>query len=237
MTTNSSDNVSRYTTPGYFEKNPTWHVEDSPWKSKEILKIMTRNNLTPKTVCEVGCGAGEILVNLQQRMTPAVVFDGYDISPYAHQLAIKKANKNLRFHLEDITKEDVKYDLILLIDIVEHLEDPFRFLRDIKKKAPSKILRVPLDLSVQAAMRVTPIMRARALRGHLHYFNKETILATLHEVGYEVIDYFYSPGVLDLPAQNWVAALSKPIVRFAYLMNQDLTARFFGGISLMILTQ
>ena len=50
-----------YTNGYYLEKNPTWHVEDSSWKAKNIIKMMKRNNIVPKTICEVGCGAGEIL--------------------------------------------------------------------------------------------------------------------------------------------------------------------------------
>ena len=44
----------------YLEHKPTWHVEDSPWKAKQIHTILSKNNIKPNTVCEVGCGAGEI---------------------------------------------------------------------------------------------------------------------------------------------------------------------------------
>ena len=57
-----------YTAGDYLKKNPTWHVEDSLWKSKMILKMITQNDIMPKTICEVGCGAGEILKQLQLNM-------------------------------------------------------------------------------------------------------------------------------------------------------------------------
>ena len=38
-----------------------WHEEDSPWKAKNIYKILEKNNLSPKSVCEIGCGSGEVL--------------------------------------------------------------------------------------------------------------------------------------------------------------------------------
>ncbi len=43
----------------YLELNPTWHVEDSPWKAKQIFEIIHRNRLQPKSICEIGCGAGD----------------------------------------------------------------------------------------------------------------------------------------------------------------------------------
>jgi ubiquinone/menaquinone biosynthesis C-methylase UbiE len=57
-----------YVSGEYLQNNPMWHVEDSPWKAKQILKILGRNNIAPGTICEVGCGAGEILAQLQHEM-------------------------------------------------------------------------------------------------------------------------------------------------------------------------
>ena len=48
----------------YFDKNPAWHTEDSPWKARQILSCLNRNHIRPKSVCEVGCGAGEVLSQL-----------------------------------------------------------------------------------------------------------------------------------------------------------------------------
>ncbi len=49
-----------YTSGEYAAKHPTWDVEHSSWKAKQIMRMMARNNIVPKTICEVGCGAGEI---------------------------------------------------------------------------------------------------------------------------------------------------------------------------------
>ena len=65
-----------YTQGDYLENNPTWHVEDSPWKAQQIIKMMRRNNIRPKTVCEVRCGAGEILRQLQLSMDGKCMFWG-----------------------------------------------------------------------------------------------------------------------------------------------------------------
>ncbi len=86
-----------YTSGEYLEKNPTWHVEESPWKAKQILRMMKQNSISPRTICEVGCGAGEVLKQLQERMDPACSFWGYEISPQAFELCKPRANEKLHF--------------------------------------------------------------------------------------------------------------------------------------------
>src|SRR5256885_2163026 len=81
-----------YTTGEYLKKNPTWHVEESPWKAKQILHMMARQMLTPTKICEIGCGVGEVLKQLQDQMDTSCQFWGYDISPQAIQLATPRAN-------------------------------------------------------------------------------------------------------------------------------------------------
>ena len=169
-----------YTQGDYLIRNPTWHVEDSPWKAKQIIRMLTRNSLAPKTICEVGCGAGEILRHLQQNLSEQCLFWGYEVSPQAFALCKQRANERLRFELKDILQEkDAFFDMILLIDLIEHLEDYFSFLRGIKPKSEYKILHIPLDLSVQMVLRGSPIMRTRESAGHLHYFTKEIALEIL----------------------------------------------------------
>ena len=66
-----------YSEGGYLANHPNWHTEDAGWKAGNIYRMITRNSLQPQSVAEVGCGAGEILKQLQQQMTPAVSFSGF----------------------------------------------------------------------------------------------------------------------------------------------------------------
>lgn len=174
-----------YTSGDYLNKNPSWHVEDSPRKARHIIRIMRRNSIVPKTICEVGCGAGEILRQLQNNMDKGCVFWGYEISPHAFEFCKKRANEKLHFEQEDILQvKDVFFDVILLIDLIEHLEDYFSFLSEIKPKSKYKVLKIPLDLSVQTVLRSSPIMEVRYSVGHIHYFTKEIAPQILRDTGY-----------------------------------------------------
>ena len=58
---------SIYNDGEYKAKNSDWHVADSPWKANQISKIINKNKIVASEICEVGCGAGEILRQLSLR--------------------------------------------------------------------------------------------------------------------------------------------------------------------------
>lgn len=88
---------SKYEDGRYAASHPTWHREDSAWKAERILEIFRRNHLTPSEICEVGCGAGEILNCLRRELPPTTQFHGYEISPQAIELCISLADERLSF--------------------------------------------------------------------------------------------------------------------------------------------
>jgi len=221
----------------YLESNPTWHEEDSPWKAMQIRKIIENNPIDPNRICEIGCGAGEILRQLAEHYNHKEFF-GYEISAQAFKLCESKSRPNLNFKHLDLLQEDTEYfDVVMALDVFEHVEDYFSFLRRLKEKAEYKIFHIPLDLSVQTVLRSSPILRARKSVGHIHYFTKETALETLKDTGYEIIDYFYTGGLLELPNRGWKANLLKVPRKITFLINENLAVRFLGGYSLMVLTR
>lgn len=227
-----------YTSGEYLRLNPTWDVEDSGWKADHVLNLFRRNGLNPGRVCEVGCGAGEILARLQAEMPEDAEFWGYEISPQAYELSRQRANERLRFVLGDFLSEQdgAAFDVIMLIDVIEHLEDYFGFLRAVRPRGRYTVLHIPLDMSVQMVLRAEPIMRARAQVGHLHYFSKETALSTLRDAGYTVRDWFYTAGVVDRPKSR-LNRLGRLPRRVAARLSPDLAARVLGGYSLMVLAE
>ncbi len=228
-------NFKLYTSGQYAEKNPGWHVEESPWKAQQILRMLSQHNLSPQTIAEAGCGAGEVLHQLQAQMSPACELWGYDISPYALELCASRANARLHFKLADLSQEaDASFDLLLVLDVLEHLEDYFSFLRALQHKARHKIFHIPLDLSVQTLLRENALLKRRDLHAHLHYFTKETALRTLEDTGYRVLDAFYTPRSNELGTERVQKALT-PFRRALFALNEDLAVRLVGGYSLLVL--
>lgn len=221
----------------YLKNNPTWHEEDSPWKAKQIKKIIEKNALNSNRICEVGCGAGEILNQLSEQYSRKE-FYGYEVSPQAFDLCKKKSKTNLTFLFQDLLEENTEcFDIVMAIDVLEHVENYLGFLRKLKEKAEYKIFHIPLDLSVQNVFRSSPIIELRRTVGHIHYFTKETALEALKDTGYEIVDYFYTGGSLELPNRRWGAKLLKIPRKLAFSINKDLAVRVLGGYSLMVLAK
>jgi cyclopropane fatty-acyl-phospholipid synthase-like methyltransferase len=228
------ESQQRYLNGEYFEANPTFHVEDSPWKAAQIAKMLDRHQLSPHTVCEIGCGAGEILRSLQLRYPEIVLLHGYEISPQGYALAQQRQNEHLQFFNVDLfADQHVHYELALCFDVFEHVEDYFHFLRNLRRYADYFIFHIPLDMNVQMVLRGEPIQRVREQVGHIHYFSKDTALATLNDTGYRVVDWFYTPSAIDL-AKTMKSRIAKIPRQLAARISPEFTARVLGGYSLLV---
>jgi 2-polyprenyl-3-methyl-5-hydroxy-6-metoxy-1,4-benzoquinol methylase len=229
---------NRYASGSYLERNPTWHVEESEWKARQVLRMLHNHELAPQTVAEAGCGAGEVLRQLQLAMDSACYFSGYDISPQAIEMCRSRANTRLQFHLADLTQvADAHFDVLLVLDVIEHLEDYYTFMRALRQKAQYLMFHMPLELSVQTILRPGGLLKTQAAYGHLHYFTKETALQSVHNAGYHIIDYFYTARAIEEPTHELPRRLLKLPRRVLFAINENLASRVLGGFSLLVLAQ
>lgn len=221
----------------YFQRVPEWHADDSAWKAGGILRMLELHGLSPRSIGEVGCGTGEVLRQLQLKMAPGCIFRGYDIAPQAIALSRSRQNDRLECRLGDIGKEpDARFDLLLVLDVLEHQENYFSFLREVKALAPYKIFHTVLDLSLKAVARQNGLMELRRASDDLHFFTKDTVLQALRDEGYRVVDWFYVPRAIYRAAgvakriRQWPRAV-------CFALNQDFAVRALGGYSLFVLAQ
>jgi cyclopropane fatty-acyl-phospholipid synthase-like methyltransferase len=220
----------------YAEKNPTWHEEDAPWKAGHIERMLRKHDLPTDRICEVGCGTGEILLALE-RAFPRASLAGFEISPHAYGRAKKKETSRTKFHLRDASEIPEAFDVALAIDVFEHVEDYMGFIKRVRSLARYKIFHIPLDLSVQSVFRASPILGLRDAVGHVHYFFKQTALATIEDCGCRVLDFHYTPSRLELPNQAFTSRLMKLPRRLMFGIDQDLAVRLLGGYSLLVLAK
>lgn len=227
-----------YTDGSYFANKPTWDIEDSPWKAEQIKKILMKNDLNPKTICDVGCGAGGIINELYQTYSDSIQYKGFDISPHAYQLCKKNDNERVSFYNIDFLDVDGEYcDLILLIDVIEHIEDMYSFLRTIKGKGLFKLFHIPLEFNSVRPIKHSTLLTSRQNSGHLHFFTKELALELLRTEGYEIIDFFYTPGFKLKRDPSIINRILTIPQYFSFRFDSDLGVRIFGGVSLLVLTR
>jgi SAM-dependent methyltransferase len=230
------DDESIYSNAEYLANNPTWHAEHSPWKAQKIYEILHRNNLSPSRIAEIGCGAGEILVQLKALM-PDSSFVGYEMSEQAFALAQSREREGVHYINANMLDQPVHFDALLCIDVFEHVDDYVGFIRSLRSYADYKIFHIPLDLSAQALMRGVALLEARRKVGHLHYFTRDTAIETLKYCGYEIIDANFTARAIDLPNQGLRAKLMKVPRVLLSKIAPEFAARLLGGWSLMVLAK
>jgi SAM-dependent methyltransferase len=195
--------------------------------------MIRKHSLDVRTVCEIGCGAGGILASLQEQMDRSTEFVGFEISPQAHEMAKKFCRDNLSFRLGDGFDSEELFDLVLAMDVVEHVEDCFGFLRKLKHKGNYKILHIPLDLHCSAILR-DHLVYAWRNTGHIHSFSLSTALEALKFTGYDIVDYFLTRAALE---RGRVLPRTRVMNLFRRLLPAKLCARLVGGYSLLVLAR
>jgi 2-polyprenyl-3-methyl-5-hydroxy-6-metoxy-1,4-benzoquinol methylase len=88
-----------------------------PWKGKMVL--------------DVGCGTGEVAYHIARRGAARVV--GIDYAPQAVKVASETyRGKNLEYRCEDVADTKGKFDVILSMGTLEHIDDPLALLKRMK---------------------------------------------------------------------------------------------------------
>ncbi len=231
-----------YTDGEYLENNPEWHVADSEWKSVQILKIIQENQIEFSTVAEIGCGAGGVICNLQNKIQRTdVTCYGFDISPQAIEIANDRHHgQDVSFICQDILKPGNSecFDVMLIVDVFEHVPDYLGFVERCQQKAKYKLYHIPLDIHVSSVFR-NRCTAGRKTLGHLHYFTADSAIASLEDTGHEIVDMAYTNAAVDL---FWTHPTFKKAVANVprWLLSKfslPFTARLLGGYSLLVLAK
>lgn len=228
---------TRYLEGDYLAANPGWHEDDAAWKVQQVARLMARNAIPVSRFCDVGCGTGLCTQLLRDQVFPGAEADGYEFSPQAHDRAQKRAVPGLRFHNGSPFGEAAPFDLAVSLDVVEHVENAFDFVRGMAGISRHVLLHVPLDMNALAVLRDWPILAARADVGHIHYFMRNTVIALLRDCGLEIVDELYTPWAIDQSGKSWKKRLAAWPRRLAFAAAPHATVRAVGGWSLLVLAR
>jgi SAM-dependent methyltransferase len=223
--------MSIYNEGTYLKHNASWHQEDSPYKAKLVIDLL--DNLPAKSILEAGCGAGEVIKILSCHF-PDIRFYGYDISADAATFWAAKESANLSFFCANLLDSDKHADVVLCLDVFEHVSDYMGFLQKLKSHGSYFIFNVPMDMCVMKLL-TSGLKHAREEVGHLHYFNEWSARATLEDCGYEIEVARLSAAFLKIPPRNFRQLLAVfPRIFAHFLLGSRLACKLLGGYGLMV---
>jgi len=102
----------------------------------EIVKIVKKNHNKKTKILEIGCGAGQLAHYLYDEGYKK--YYGFDFSPEAIKIAKKNCSRQ-KFKIADITDKDAynyDYELVLAVEVLEHLNRDISLIRSLKKGTP-----------------------------------------------------------------------------------------------------
>jgi len=171
----------------------------------EVLRRLCSSLLTPDAqVAEVGCGIGLVQAQFEAQLGLAV--DGFDLNAEALERNISRRGRLRSYdvHERNETLRE-QYDLVLLQDVIEHVEDDAAFVDACAflVKPGSHVL-----VNVPASPRL--FSRYDDAAGHLRRYTKEMLLEAGQACGLEVVSWTFW-GLPLLPA----ALARKVLVRGA----------------------
>jgi SAM-dependent methyltransferase len=221
----------RYRDGTYARDNPGWHAEDALPKARAVLEALDALGWTYRSVLDVGCGTGDVLRQLKQlldaRGEDGVRFEGWDT---AAPLGPDEPRLTLRAGDPLVTLP--RADVVLCLDVLEHVLDEDGFLAGLSALGRRVVFRLPLDLSVLDLVRPRRLIAARRRYGHLRAWTRATALATLADAGFMVrYEAFHR---VDPPTSTPRRRLVDRARRTLFALAPRTTVLLLGGFSLVV---
>ena len=146
-----------------------------------VMKELSR--VTFDSVLDAGCGQGALLEILAKRY-PGVKLSGSELSETALD-ACRRLLPDAEFYRMDLLQDrvpvDRRYDVVISVQVLEHLEDDLAALRKLRQLCQRYIL-----VSVPGGK-----LDAHGQRnGHYRHYTKRSLSAVMREAGFDVIRTF-----------------------------------------------
>lgn len=163
------------------------------------------NRLPPQSfILEIGCHTGYFTQFLMQNGHDVL---GIEIDESASRVAVEKGCKVLCCNIEniDIQKNiDQKFDVILLMDVVEHFVYPEKILLSLKSllKPDGKVIITGPNVGYWAVRKNLLLGRWNYSesgimdRTHLHFYTADTWKDLLEKSGYQVVQLIPTEGMI-----------------------------------------
>ena len=101
---------------------------------KYILETLNKKNLNNTTVLDIGCGGGLVSEGLSKIGATVTGIDFIKENIKVAKMHAKKNNLRINYFVKDFEKEKItsKYDVIIILEVLEHLNNWEEFIKKIK---------------------------------------------------------------------------------------------------------
>lgn len=194
----------------------------SSMRGQARLDLLDRIPTTATSLLEFGCGEAPLGAAIKARQKCRVV--GVELDPRAAAVARKRIDAIFQGDVREIVSlVHERFDWIVGGDIVEHLDEPWSFLsqlRRISKPGGHLLLSLPNLANVSV---VNDLLRGRfdyvymglTCAGHLRFFTRQSIEDMLDIAGWEVESIESQPVILTPAAEELLAKLETAGAEFS----------------------
>jgi SAM-dependent methyltransferase len=138
--------------------------------------------LRPASTLDAGCGEGETLVRLGPLLGERIA--AVDLSAYSVGRTTKRLpDVDARVaSVADLPFADASFDLVLCLEVLEHLEDPAAAVAEIARVAASDVV---VSVPHEPYFRIGSLLRGRHVRAlgnhpeHVNQFNRRSLAVLL----------------------------------------------------------
>lgn len=175
-------------------------------KVNSVEIFLNRHAIKPITLLELGCGTGAVVGECQRRGLGAE-FTAVDSSKEAIGY-LKSHSQGIHCIEADITdptfKLDTYFDVVVLSHVLEHIEEPLKFLQSLTKKVRFRhlVAEVPLEGLLVSKLKNLFRDRTHNISGHVQFFTETTFQRLVFSASLEILDNrryvpIFSPDVID----------------------------------------
>jgi 2-polyprenyl-3-methyl-5-hydroxy-6-metoxy-1,4-benzoquinol methylase len=181
----------------------------------ERLKLFYPKGKSFSNVLDIGCGTGATGVAIRKDFK-IEHYSGVELMDAAAKIAKERIDYVVSGNIETMINdkkfydlEKKKYDLILILDVIEHLYDPWGlldFLTDWLSPDGIIVLSIPNAGNIYV---VNKLVRDRFLydegglldKTHIRFFTLKTIHDMFERTKYSILDTYYKRGSMDLKSK------------------------------------
>jgi SAM-dependent methyltransferase len=225
-----------YSSGEYIDLNPTLHDEDSIFKFRNIKSLIEKSNILMTrnkiSILDIGGGNGKVGRLLCDYLIEKNIIFQFDVIDLSEEMIkLQKLNNPYldQSYLGNIENINENYDIILMIDVIEHIDDYLSFTYKLNTISKYIIFNIPIEKNIFDRLRNLYFKNEyykeqnRTL-GHVNFYSFTTCKLYL-EKHFTIINMNFIPyanHILDSDFEDYIIQKKSKVRSFELKLSQIL---------------